>query len=105
MSDKETMARYWTYWYERHSKEAAEAKRMAEDCGATFQAVAPEAQRKEAFEDAAQHCRYYLKHQNFPSSWETKDEYQRGAQIVCENLEKIMLEEASKCEPQNRSGA
>ena len=62
--------------------------------------IRPEEQRKEAFEDAAQECRYYLKHQNYPSSWDNKDEYQRGVQIACENLEKIMLERAER-EPQS----
>lgn len=35
-ADDETWARYWTYWYERHTKEAAEAKRFAEEHGAVF---------------------------------------------------------------------
>ena len=49
-----------------------------------------------AFERAAQICRYYLKHQNFPSRWEDKSEYEKGIQIACENLEKSMLEEVGK---------
>jgi hypothetical protein len=44
----------------------------------------------ETWEDAAQVCRYYLKHQNFEES-----EYAQGATIACENLEKIMLEKAA----------
>lgn len=35
-ADAETWARYWTYWYERHTKEAAEAKKLAEEYGAVF---------------------------------------------------------------------
>ena len=49
-----------------------------------------------AFERAAQICRYYLKHQNFPSRWESKSEYEKGIEIACENLAKSMLEEAGK---------
>lgn len=49
-----------------------------------------------AFERAAQICRYYLKHQNFPSRWEDKSEYEKGIQIACENLAKSMLEEVGK---------
>lgn len=49
-----------------------------------------------AFERAAQICRYYLKHQNFPSRWENKSEYEKGIQIACENLAKAILEEAGK---------
>jgi curli biogenesis system outer membrane secretion channel CsgG len=49
-----------------------------------------------AFERAAQICRYYLKHQNFPSRWESKSEYEKGIQIACENLAKNMLEEVGK---------
>jgi hypothetical protein len=49
-----------------------------------------------AFERAAQICRYYLKHQNFPSRWENKSEYEKGIQIACENLAKAMLEEVGK---------
>jgi hypothetical protein len=63
-----------------------------------------EAIRREAFEDAAQQIRYYLKHQNYPSSWDNQDEYQRGVTIACENLEKIMLEEAQKPYPPQRQG-
>ena len=61
-----------------------------------LRAAVPEDVRKDAFEDAAQRCRYYLKHQNYPTSWNDKDEFQRGVQIACENLEKIMLEESEK---------
>lgn len=49
-----------------------------------------------AFEKAAQICRYYLKHQNFPSKWEDKSDYEKGVQIACENLAELMLEEALK---------
>jgi hypothetical protein len=41
---KETMARYWTHWYQRHLQEAALAKQNAIDCGASFQ---PEERRGE----------------------------------------------------------
>ena len=36
MTDRATMARYWTHWYERHLAEAEQAKKLAEECGATF---------------------------------------------------------------------
>ena len=58
-------------------------------------AVAPAAACS-AFERAAQLCRYYLKHQNHPSRWEAKSDYQQGVQIACENLAGLMLEEAGK---------
>ena len=35
-ANRETWARYWTHWYERHSQEAAEAKALAEGYGASF---------------------------------------------------------------------
>lgn len=52
-------------------------------------------ERAAAFEDAAQACRYYLKHQNYPA-WDDADEYQRGVIVACENLERKMLERAEK---------
>jgi hypothetical protein len=54
---------------------------------------------REAMEYAAQRCRYYLKHQDHPSRWEDKSEYQQGVQIACDNLAAIMLEEAGKYPP------
>lgn len=39
--DRETMARYWTYWYERHMQEAAQAKKYAESYGAVFNEEGP----------------------------------------------------------------
>lgn len=54
---------------------------------------------REAMEYAAQRCRYYLKHQDYPSRWEDKSEYQQGVQIACDNLAAIMLEEAGKYPP------
>jgi hypothetical protein len=52
-----------------------------------------------AFERAAQVCRYYLKHQNHPTRWERKSQYEQGVQIACENLAELMLEEAAKLKP------
>ena len=49
-----------------------------------------------AFERAAQICRYYLKHQNHPSRWDDKSDYEQGVQIACENLAVLMLEEVGK---------
>ena len=49
-----------------------------------------------AFERAAQICRYYLKHQNHPSRWDDKSDYEQGVQIACDNLAALMLEEAGK---------
>jgi hypothetical protein len=57
------------------------------------------AARREALEYAAQRCRYYIKHQDYPSRWEDKSEYQQGVQIACDNLAEIMLEEAGKYPP------
>lgn len=56
-------------------------------------AARPEGGRHEAFEEAAQKCRYYLKHQNFSQE---QNDYDLGVTAACENLEKIMLEEAEK---------
>lgn len=50
---------------------------------------------RQAFERAAQRCRYYLKHQNYPT-WDNASEYERGVMVACEALESIMLEEAGK---------
>lgn len=58
--------------------------------------------RKEAFEDAAQRCRYYLKHQNYPE-WEDASEYEKGVMVACGNLEKIMLQEAAKSQTEPQS--
>lgn len=49
-----------------------------------------------ALDRAAQICRYYLKHQNHPSRWEDKSEYEKGVQVACENLATEMLNEAGK---------
>ena len=48
------------------------------------------------FETAAKIIRYYLKHQNYPSAWERMGEYEKGVAVACENLERLMLEEAKK---------
>lgn len=47
------------------------------------------------FGRAAQICRYYLKHQNYPQ-WENQSEYEKGVQVACQNLEKLFLEEGEK---------
>lgn len=54
----------------------------------------------EAYEDAAQAIRYYIKHQNYPI-WDAQDEYQKGVTITCENLEKIILEKHSLIQNQS----
>ena len=48
------------------------------------------------FETAAKICRYYLKHQNYPSAWKDMSEYERGVEVACKNLEDLMLKEAVK---------
>lgn len=48
------------------------------------------------FERAAKICRYYLKHQNHPSRWEDKSEFEKGVQVACDNLAALMLQEAEK---------
>ena len=48
-----------------------------------------------SFERSAQIIRYYLKHQNY-SSWNDLSDFQQGATVACQNLERAMLEEASQ---------
>jgi hypothetical protein len=48
------------------------------------------------YEEAAEIVRYYLKHQNHPSVWEYMGEFEKGVAVTCENLERLMLEEAKR---------
>lgn len=51
--------------------------------------------RRDTLEWAAQRCRYYLKRQNI-GSWDDATDFEKGVEVACQNLERIMLEEARK---------
>jgi len=47
----------------------------------------------------SQLIRYYLKHQDQPTSWESMNEYERGVSVTCGNLENIAIGYEDKLEP------
>ena len=59
--------------------------------------ASPAAAVAEAYEDAAQRCRYYLKHQNFERDLDTgkQSDFADGTEIACSNLSDIFEEKAA----------
>lgn len=79
---------------------AVEARKLEKELSAM--AVENAKLREECFGRAAQICRYYLKHQNYPG-WDRQSEYEKGVTVACGNLEKEILEELAALSP-NREG-